>query len=334
MTTAVVLVLTVFLAAANGSNDVPKGVATLAGAGVTKYRTAIVWGTCTTLVGCLFSLWLAAKMTALFSNGIITAQPTATFAVAVLLGTACWVALATVLRLPVSTTHALVGALIGAGILHAADSVRWSALLPKVVQPLLLSIVVAYGLSVLLASAVRALKRRTRNEGPGAATAGSIRTGRLSSERIVGGLHWVTSGLACLARGLNDTPKIVAVGAFALVPAGFAAWQILLLVTAAMAAGSLVAGTRVAERLAKDVVRMSHHEGFTANLTTATLVGLGAWAGLPMSTTQVSTGAIAGSAGLAVGRINVKTLRQFAIAWLVTPPFAGLVAAGTFLLLR
>ncbi len=146
----VVFILVAALAAVNGSNDVPKGVATLAGAGVTRYRTAILWGTVTTLVGCVFSLTLAAKMTKLFSTGIFTARPTDAFAVAVLAGAVSWVALATALRLPVSTTHALVGALIGAGLLLSARSVAWSALVQKVAVPLLLSIGVAYVISLAL----------------------------------------------------------------------------------------------------------------------------------------------------------------------------------------
>jgi PiT family inorganic phosphate transporter len=340
-----VLVLLVGLAAANGSNDVPKAVATLAGAGVTKFRTAILWGTATTLVGCLISLQLARKMTALFSNGIVAAQPSAAFTVAVLLGTASWVVLATILRLPVSTTHALVGALLGAGVLFAASAVRWGALVPKVVLPLLLSVLAAYGLSAGLALLSRLVSARPsptrRSPGPGAAApaeiAGTQRRphgSRARADRMLGMAHWATSGLACAARGLNDTPKIVAIGAFALVPVGWQPWQILLVVTAAMALGSIAGGLRVAERLANDVVTMSHREGFTANLTTAVLVGLGAGAGLPMSTTHVSTGAIAGSAGTDVKRINAKTIRGFAIAWVVTPPFAGLVAAGAYILVR
>ncbi|MBW4718731.1 inorganic phosphate transporter [Saccharothrix obliqua] len=317
MTVAVVLVLVTFLAAVNGSNDVPKGVATLAGAGVAGFRTAILWGTVTTLAGCLVSLQLASRMTALFSTGIVSAPPTAEFAIAVLVGTGAWVALATVLRLPVSTTHALIGSLLGAGALFASGSVVWSAVVPRLVQPLLLSVVVAYGVSVLLAVLAG---RRSR-----AASAGR-------ADRVLGVAHWITSGLTGFARGLNDAPKIVAIGAFALVPAGFAPWQVLLVVAGAMAAGSVIGGLRVAERLAEDVVRMSHREGFTANLTTAALVGIGASAGLPMSTTHVSTGAIAGSAGLAVNRVNRKTIGQFAIAWLVTPPVAGAVAAITYLL--
>lgn len=150
-TVVLVFILVAALAAANGSNDVPKGVATLAGAGVTKYRTAIVWGTVTTLAGCLCSQALADRMTKLFSAGIVTAEPTDAFAVAVLAGTVAWVALATVLRLPVSTTHALIGALLGAGMLLASDSIAWSAIPEKLIIPLLVSIGIAYAISLVLA---------------------------------------------------------------------------------------------------------------------------------------------------------------------------------------
>lgn len=82
LTAVLVFLLTAALAAVNGSNDVPKGVATLAGASVTKYRTAIIWGTVTTHAGCVCSLALASKMTKLFSGGIVTAKPTDAFAIA------------------------------------------------------------------------------------------------------------------------------------------------------------------------------------------------------------------------------------------------------------
>jgi PiT family inorganic phosphate transporter len=369
-----VVLLLVGLAAANGSNDVPKGVATLAGAGVTRFRTAILWGTVTTLVGCLVSLQLADKMTKLFSKGIVSAAPTDALAVAVLVGTASWVGLATFRRLPVSTTHALVGSLVGAGVLLSATSVQWHALLTRVVQPLLLSVFVSFGISLLLAVVFARRRRGRPRRQPAMASMGAADAaahvplaepdrfdgepfdgesldgdcrdgdcrdggsgdapGNPAGERLLTIAHWFTSGLTGFARGLNDTPKIVAVGAFALVPAGWQSWQILLVVAAAMAVGSVVGGMRVAQRLGCDVVRMSHREGFLANLTTATLVGAGAGAGLPMSTTHVSTGAIAGSAGTDLSRIKTRTIRDFVIAWLVTPLFAAAVAAVVFLLLQ
>jgi PiT family inorganic phosphate transporter len=362
-----VFLLVAALAAVNGSNDVPKGVATLAGAGVTKYRIAIIWGTVTTFAGCLCSLVLAEKMTKLFSKGIVTADPTDAFAVAVLAGAASWVGLATLLRLPVSTTHALIGGLLGAGFLFASDSIAWNAIPQKLVIPLLTSVGVAYGISLLLALVFNraATRRATAATAPREAETGTSHnesrsrpsggdggervavlstepavavaasgTAAEASSRVLTGAHWLTSGATGFARGLNDTPKMVAIGAFALVPAGMEVWQIMLLVAVAMAVGSLTGGMRVAQRLGEGVVRMNHREGFLANLTTATLVGVGAGYGLPMSTTHTSTGAIAGSAGTNVRRLSGKTLRDFLIAWLVTPPFAAAIAAVAYLLAR
>ncbi|WP_329182769.1 inorganic phosphate transporter [Actinacidiphila glaucinigra] len=352
-----VLVLVLALAAANGANDVPKGVATLAGAGEAKIKTAIAWGTVTTAVGCLVSLHFANKMTALFSKGIVSASPTNSFAAAVLLGTAAWIALATWRGLPVSTTHALTGSLLGAGALFASSAVQWSVLLVKVVQPLLLSVVIAWAISAALSAAGRGIARRRAQRVPQplpdpdpvlvnagaaepqvhraaapapAAGAEQAGAGRMSPVSIA---HWATSGLTSFARGMNDAPKIVAIGSFALV-SGMTTTHLLVAVTLAMAVGGLLVGRRVAERMANDVIKMTHVEGFTANLTTAALVGVGAFQGLPMSTTQVSIGAISGTAGADLSRIKKKTVRDFAVAWLVTPPFSAAVAAVAYLLLR
>lgn len=346
-----VLLLVLGLAAANGANDVPKGIATLAGAGVAKLKTALVWGTITTALGCLVSLQFASKMTALFSKGIVSARPTPAFAVAVLTGTLAWVALATWRRLPVSTTQALVGALLGAGALFASSAVQWNVLIVKVIRPLLLSVVVAYLISAILSSVARFLygkvfarkavkipeHRRARVGSGGELTEaddGPEPEAAAISKRLgpIGVAHWITSGATSFARGMNDAPKIVAIGSFALF-AGLTPTTLLFAVTAAMAIGGLVAGHRVAGRMANDVIKMTHVEGFTANLTTAALVGLGAFQGLPMSTTQVSIGAISGTAGADLSRIKKKTLRSFAVAWLVTPPFAAAVAAAAFFVL-
>jgi PiT family inorganic phosphate transporter len=78
---------------------------------------------------------------------------------------------------------------------------------------------------------------------------------------------------------------------------------------------------------------MNHQEGFRANLTTAILVGVGANLGLPMSTTHVATGAIAGLARGDIARLNRRTLRDFSVAWTVTPLSAGLVSALVFRML-
>jgi PiT family inorganic phosphate transporter len=106
-------------------------------------------------------------------------------------------------------------------------------------------------------------------------------------------------------------------------------------VALAMGAGSLVAGFRVTETLARKVTPISPAEGFCANFVTTLLVGLASVAALPVSTTHVSSGAIIGI-GLHRGAASVRwtTVRDMLVAWLVTLPVAALVGAGAYAILR
>ncbi len=324
-----VLALTIALAALNGANDVSKAVATLAGSGVARYRVAVLWGTAATLAGSIASLAVASPLVRLFSTGIVAAPPTEAFALAVIVGSSSWVLYATARRLPVSTTHAILGALVGSGLQLAPGSIKWSALPAQIVVPLLGSVVLSYGMSAglnRLAAGVSELRV------PG----GSAARGRWSAGggSALTSAHWLSSAAAGFARGLNDTPKIFAVGAFAVVPGVLPAEQLVAVVAAAMAGGALVTGIRVTRRLGEDIVTMTHLEGFVANLATALLVGAGANLGLPMSTTHVSTGAIAGVVRSNLSRLNGRTLRDFLLAWTATPLAAGTVAWTTFTAMR
>jgi len=140
----------------------------------------------------------------------------------------------------------------------------------------------------------------------------------------------LSSGAVGFARGLNDTPKLVAIG-FLVLGTAVSLKLLLLTVAGAMFVGSLYAGRRIARVLAEKIVRMDR-EGFLANLTTALLVGIGANFGLPMSTTHVSTGAIAGIAGGDTARLNRRTLRDLVLAWTVTPLVAALMAGIAYLI--
>lgn len=316
-----ILVLLAVLACANGANDVSKGVATLRGSGLAPYRTAILWGAVTTLGGSLLSATLAHNMLRVFTGGALAQSPTMVFEAAALIGVIAWVVTATVLRLPVSTTHGLIGAVIGAGLLFAPVAIMWSAIVSRLAVPLLVSIFVAYALSVTANALERIALRREPNE--------RQPDGRRS---LLGmdGFHWLSAGGVGFARGLNDTPKIVSLGVA--VQNVDVIW-LFVLVAASMFAGSLVAGSRVAKVLAEDLVRMNPREGLTANVTTALLVGFGANLGLPMSTTHVSTGAIAGIGGSQTNRLNKDTIVKLLMAWTVTPLFAGIVAAGAYFVL-
>src|SRR5882724_980786 len=120
-----------FLAYSNGANDNFKGVASLYGSRTTNYRTALAWATITTAAGSIASIFLAQSLLKKFSGkGLVpdalTTQPE--FLLAVALGAGATVILATVLGFPISTTHGLTGALVGAGMVTGISQVNFSAL--------------------------------------------------------------------------------------------------------------------------------------------------------------------------------------------------------------
>lgn len=370
---AVTLFLILALAFANGANDVSKAIATLVGGGITDYRTAILWGGLWTTVGAGASAFLTGAMIRTFSHGLI--QPGVivppTIALAVLLGSIAWVLIASRTGLPVSTTHALTGSIVGTGLTaFGGEGLVWSAIGQKIVLPLLLSPLLAFTASFVLHSLVRLLAARWEGaclcvmpasralvaidaHGGTRTLFQSPRFGqpvmavpaqcdRVGLQGLVVGLdtiHWISSGLTSFARGTNDAPKIVAM---LLLGSTVTTWpsatmQVLAYtgVAVAMALGSYLGGTRVTEMLATKVTRMNHVEGLSANLTTSSLVLLSGTLGLPVSTTHVSSSAIIGI-GLLKGLACVRwtTVRDMLLAWIVTLPVSALLSMLAFLLLH
>jgi PiT family inorganic phosphate transporter len=293
------LVLILALAFANGTNDVSKAIATLVGSGVTNYPTAIRWGTVWTIAGAGLSALVATAMVKTFSTGLV--QPDLTIppalALAVLSGAMAWVLLASRTGLPVSTTHALTGAIIGAGVMaFGQEGLMWPALAKKIALPLLLSPLLAFTVAIIVHPLIRALGDRWEGHclcvmpaaralvtidahgitrtlfqttSPGQPVlAVPSQCDRAGLSGLVIGLdsiHWISSGLASLARGTNDAPKIVAMlllGQSLATPANsplrMAAFAGVAL---AMGLGSYWSGLRVTQVLAGKVTRMNHVEG-------------------------------------------------------------------------
>src|SRR5689334_12160181 len=119
---AILVALTVALAFSNGANDVSKGIATLAGSGVSNMRVAIVWGSAWTVAGALTASRGQQALAATFSGKGLLRVPIASpaFLLAVAIVAIGWLLIATFTGMPVSTTHALAGALCGAGIVSAS----------------------------------------------------------------------------------------------------------------------------------------------------------------------------------------------------------------------
>lgn len=359
----ILLLLVALLAWANGSNDVSKGIATLVGSGVSNLRNAVLWGTAWTVAGGLLAAFAAQGLVATFSGKGFLATPVAgpAFLSAVAAGSLTWILFASRAGLPVSTTHAIAGALAGAGIVAQGFSrLHWSFLAKNAALPLLLSpllsVALIYAFFPLLHRGVArvetycvCIERRrfgliAHGAMPGISSAdvASAVVSRAEACEIsptvtarvgaVDALHWVSSALTSFARGLNDTPKIVALGIAASAGLGLSSLAFYALVAAAMGVGSLAAGFRVTETLARKVTAMSPAEGFCANFVTTLLVGLASLAALPVSTTHVASGAIIGIGLHRGGSVRWATVKEMLLAWTVTLPVAALVGGAAYAL--
>ena len=237
------VIAVLFLAYANGANDIFKGVATLYGSGTASYRRALAVAVVTTLLGSLAAAVTADQLLIAFSGkGLVpdslVASPS--FALSVGVGAAGTVALATLLGFPISTTHALVGALAGAGLVAGGvDLMRLGStfFLPLLVSPVL-ALVLTSGLYPMLrrmrlglsettcvcvgqrepAIAVEGVKALSVASTPFVEvgspevcrTPDGVRLAGFSLAQSLDVAHYTSAALVGFARGLNDTPKIAA----------------------------------------------------------------------------------------------------------------------------
>lgn len=315
-----VLTIILFLAVCcvaftNGANANFKGVASLYGSGTTSLRRALLWGTATTFAGSIAAAFLAKGLLAKFSGrGIVpnALVESPGFVSAVAIGAALTSFLATRFGFPVSTTHALVGALLGAGLAGSETGVHIAALGQNFIYPLFFSPAVA----ALLGSIVYFLLRSAR-------LAPNHRTPVLDT------LHFVSAGAASFARGLNDTPKMAAL--LLLTPGLDLRWGYLI-VAAMIAIGGLLDADKVAETLGKKVTAMDPGQGFAASLVTAGLVTTASYHSLPVSTTHVSVGSLLGI-GATTGQANWRKVAEILLAWVSTVPCGAILAAVAYVVI-
>ncbi|MDA2932784.1 inorganic phosphate transporter [Acidobacteria bacterium AH-259-D05] len=352
----------ILLAYANGANDNFKGVATLFGSQTSDYRKALHWACWSTLAGSISAVWIARGLLSTFSGkglvpDAIAASPL--FLTSVGLGAAATVLVATYLGLPISTTHALTGALVGAGMVHAAGQVSFSYLgsaffAPLLISPLLASIsavgiyllfrmwrlslginkesCVCIGRKIVHSELVPAMGESLFKPIP--LWQPKIGSNQYCQHTYMGNFlgipvaelldkfHYLSAGAVGFARGLNDTPKIAAllVAGSVLMPINRYA-----VVALFIALGGWLSARRVAETMSHKITAMNPGQGFSANLVTSLLVIGASRLGMPVSTTHVSVGSLFGI-GLLSGNANKGVMVSIISSWLGTLPLAALLA--------
>jgi inorganic phosphate transporter, PiT family len=364
-----------FVAYANGANDNFKGVATLYGSSTTTFRTALWIGTFATLAGCISSVFLAEALVKAFSGkglvpDAVSASPN--FLMAVAAGAASTVMLATVLGFPISTTHALTGALVGAGFMAAGSALNLSVLGSAFFLPLLLSPLMSILLTMPLYKLAHAM---TSHFGVGKETcvcigpsqfvpvsALAFDAGASSYNQVSGvsGLQVVVGttrdcvqkyngqmvGLS--AQGLVDALHYMSGAAVSfarglndtpkivgllLVVQALDIRISMIAIAAAMALGGLINSAKVAETMSKKISKMNDGQALTANLVTALMVIFASRFGMPVSTTHVSVGAITGI-GIVNGSADKGVIGGILLSWLLTLPIAAIIAGAVFWLAR
>ena len=342
-----------FLAFSNGANDNFKGFATVWGTETLSYRFALSLATLATLAGSVASVLLSGELLQSFSGAGLVPDEIAAgphFASAVAVGAAITVMTATRLGFPISTTHALIGGMIGAGLSMNTSDLDFNILAGKFLLPLLLSPLFAAALGFLGYGLLRrrqpnadcvcliersfveapAVGRFRMMSGPALVVASTEHcdalaapTSRWSIPLLMDRAHVFSATSICFARSLNDTPKLAAL----LLVAQLSGAGSMLLVVIAMAAGGLLFARRVAETMSRRLNLMDPPQGLSANLITAALVLCASGFGLPVSTTHVSVGSIAG-VGLTTGTTDLAVLRNVLLSWVATLPMAAVIASA------
>ena len=366
----ILFIVACFLAYNNGANDNFKGVATLFGSGTTHYKGAIIWATASTFLGSVAAIFLANTLVKNFSGkGLVPDEliQAPEFAVSIALGAAITVYLATKIGMPISTTHSLVGALFGSGVLAVGSAFNFAKLggtfiIPLIISPLMAAVISlgAYAVFRRLRLAVRASedsrvylgdKIKPLSEVAYADGIATLQTevqktvivaneqeigeeypGQMkgiSLQKLLDYAHYLSAGVVSFARGLNDTPKIV--GLLIVIEALDIKWG-MVAIALAMAVGGLLNAKKVGETVSKRITPMNHGQGFTANLITGILVTTASLHGMPVSTTHVSVGSIFGI-GTVTQKTDLNVVRNILLSWLLTLPVAAISSAVIYWLL-
>jgi PiT family inorganic phosphate transporter len=236
-------------------------------------------------------------------------------------GAITWNLITWALGLPSSSSHALIGGLVGAG-LAGGVAVQWDSVLDKVVIPMLISPVVGGLLAFALMLAILWL---FKDKKPGPTNRGF----RMAQT--------VSASAMALGHGLQDAQKTMGVIVLALVTGGYQEdfsipWWVVVLAAGAISLGTYSGGWRIMRTLGRRIIEIDPPRGFAAETAASSILYTTAYVfEAPISTTQTITGAIMG-AGASKGRKAVRwgVAGNILAAWVLTIPMAALVAAGVY----
>jgi inorganic phosphate transporter, PiT family len=302
----------------NGFHDTGNAMATSIASGALNPKVAVGLSAVLNLVGAFLSTAVAATI----AKGLIDShlvKPELVFAG--LVGGIVWNLLTWLLGIPSSSSHALIGGIVGAMIAaHGFGGVIWRGLVSSVIAPAVLSPFIA---GIVSAVGTWLVYRAVRGV-PEHRTIAGFRYGQIGSASLVS-----------LAHGTNDAQKTMGVIFLALISAGYASSKasmppiwVIFSCALAIALGTYIGGWRVIRTMGKGLVEIESPQGMAAESSSAAVILLSASFGYALSTTHVATGSILGSGvGKPGAQVRWGVAGRMATAWIFTLPLAGLVGA-------
>lgn len=306
----------------NGLHDAANSIATIVSTRVLRPQYAVAWAAFFNFIAFLFfGLHVAETLgTGIIDPGIV--DPLVIFAA--LIGAIVWNVVTWWLGIPSSSSHALIGGLVGAGLAKAG----WSAMvwtgLTKTIAAIVLSPLVGFLLALVLVAVVSWL---------------SVRSTPFAVDRAFRILQFVSASLYSLGHGGNDAQKTMGIIAVLLFSQGYLGstfyvpFWVVITCQALMGLGTLMGGWRIVKTMGSRITRLTPMQGFCAETGGAATLFTATWLGVPVSTTHTITGAIVGvGAARRMSAVRWNVASSIVVAWVVTIPASAIIAYATYLL--
>src|SRR5574338_1030510 len=236
-----------------------------------------------------------------------------------LVGAMFWNVVTWLKGIPSSSSHALVGGLIGAGVAHAGiEGIQWTGL-----NKTLIAIVLSPTLGLILTMLIMLVTSWL-----------GVRATARGAERTFRGLHLVSAGAYSLGHGLNDAQKTMGIITVLLYSTGYLHGEfhvphwVALSCYVAIGLGTLTGGWKIIETMGSRITKLSQHQGFSASIAGSIMLFAASYLGIPVSTTHTITGCVIGAgAARRASAVNLGIARNVMVAWVITIPASAAVAA-------
>jgi PiT family inorganic phosphate transporter len=306
----------------NGLHDAANSIATIVSTRVLKPRYAVAWAAFFNFIAFLFfGLHVAQTLgTGIIDPHIVDAR----VIFGALMGAIVWNIVTWLLGIPSSSSHALVGGLIGAGFAKVGyAAIEWSGV-SKTAGAIVASPMLGFALALLLMLIVSWL---------------FVRFTPFAVDSTFRNLQFVSASLYSLGHGGNDAQKTMGIIAILLYSQGmlgsefYVPFWVVISCQAAMGLGTLLGGWRIVKTMGSKITRLTPVQGFCAEAGGSITLFLATWLGIPVSTTHTITGAIIGvGSARRTSAVHWGVASNIVIAWVLTLPAAAIVSAGVYVL--